>query len=436
MTSLLLVLVGVVIIMFIGVPVAFAFALGGFLLCEIYGIGITGAISASFNRLNMYSLMALPLFVLLGALMNRGDLARILINFVNSLVGRKKGGLGTVLILANAIFGAMCGVASSALAAIGGILIPEMEKRGYPRGHSTGIAISSSVLSLLIPPSTSMIIFGIAGRVSIPLLFAATFIPGVILTTLLIIVNNVMVKKIPTIKPLPELTKLERRKELTSTGKEAIYILFLPIIILAGIYSGMFTPTEAAGVAVVYSLIIGIFIYRSINMNILWGGFCEAGKLTGSIVIVFFFFFILSRILVLENIPDALMNFLLNLSENTTVLLLVFNVILLFTGMLMDDASALILAAIVYMPAATSLGIHPLHFGAICGVNLGMGLITPPVAPLLYMGGMIGGNLELKEYYKPALYSMLFAYLPVIILTTYIPNLSLMIPKFFLSMMR
>jgi len=425
-----------IVIMFIGVPVAFAFALGGFLLCEMYGIGITGAISASFNRLNMYSLMALPLFVLLGSLMNRGDLARLLINFVNSLVGRKKGGLGTVLILANAIFGAMCGVASSALAAIGGILIPEMEKKGYPRGYSTGIAISSSVLSLLIPPSTSMIIFGIAGRVSIPLLFAATFIPGLLLTVLLIIINNVMIKKIPSVKPLPKIDKFEYRKQVIHTGKESIYILFLPILILVGIYSGMFTPTEAAGVAVVYSLIIGIFMYKSINMNILWGSFCEAGKLTGSIVIVFFFFFILSRILVLENIPDVLMNFLLSLSKSTTVLLIIFNVILLFTGMLMDDASALILAAIVYMPAATSLGIHPLHFLAICGVNLGMGLITPPVAPLLYMGGMIGGNLELKEYYKPALYSILFAYLPVILLTTYIPDLSLMIPRFFMSLMR
>lgn len=436
MTSLFLVLIGVVLIMFIGVPVGFAFGLGGFILCRIYGIPITGAISASFSRLNMYSLMALPLFILLGSLMNRGELAKLLIDFVNSIVGRKKGGLGTVLILTNTIFGAMCGVASSALAAIGGILIPEMEKKGYPRGHSTGIAIASSVLSLLIPPSTSMIVFGIAGRLSIPLLFAATLIPGLILTVLLIILNNVMVKNIPSIKPLPELTRVEKRREIIKTGKQSLYILLMPIIILVGIYTGVFTPTEAAAVAVIYSFIIGLLIYKSINMNILWTSICEAGKLTGSIIIVFFFFFIVSRILVLEHVPDALMRFLTSFSENKIVLLMIFNVILLITGMIMDDASALILAAIVYMPAATSVGIHPIHFGAICGVNLGMGLITPPVAPLLYMGGMVGGNLELKEYYKPTLYAIIFGYIPVILLTTYVPFIALALPNLFMSAIR
>ena len=266
---LVLVIIGAVIAMFIGVPVAFAFALGGFFLCEFYGIGITGAISASFNRLNMYSLMALPLFILLGTLMNRGGLARRLIDFVAALLTKKKGGLGIVLIVSNAIFGAICGVASSALAAIGGMLIPEMEKKGYPRGYSTGLAISSSVLSLLIPPSTSMIIFGIAGRISIPLLFMATIIPGLILTVLLCIMNNVMVKNIPTIQEIPEISSLERKRNIMRTGKSASFVLFLPILILVGIYGGIFTPTEAAAVAVVYSIIIGFFIYRDLNSNII-----------------------------------------------------------------------------------------------------------------------------------------------------------------------
>jgi len=430
------VIVGSILAMFIGVPVAFSFALAGFLLCSIYGIGITGAISASFDRLNMYAIMALPLFILLGSLMNQGGLAKRLINFVNVLFGRKKGGLGRVLIISNAIFGAICGVATSALAALGGILIPEMEKRGYPRGYSTGMAVSSSVLSLLIPPSTSMIIFGIAGRVSIPLLFAATIIPGIILTVILCIINNVMVKSIPSIQDLPKTIPSERKKEIVHATKGAIYILVLPLFILGGIYGGMFTPTEAASIALIYALIIGVFVYKEINLNIVWSSLAKSGSLTGSVIIVFFFFFVLSRVLILEEMPDAMMNFLFSISNNRIILLLLLNFILLITGMLMDDASGLILAAIIYLPAAKSLGIDPLQFGAICGVNLGMGLITPPVAPLLYMGGIVGGNLELKDYFKPALYSIIFGYLPVILLTTYIPAISLTLPKLITNVFR
>jgi len=432
--NLILVIIGSIFAMFIGVPVAFSFALAGFLLCSIYGIGITGAISASFDRLNMYAIMALPLFILLGSLMNQGGLARRLIDFVNVLLGRKKGGLGTVLIVSNAIFGAICGVATSALAALGGILIPEMEKRGYPRGYSTGMAVSSSVLSLLIPPSTSMIIFGIAGKISIPLLFAATIIPGIILTVILCIINNVMVKSIPTIQTLPKTIPSERKKEIVHATKGAIYILFLPLFILGGIYGGMFTPTEAASIALIYALIIGVFVYKEINLNILWSSLAKAGSLTGSVIIVFFFFFVLSRVLILEELPDAMMNFLFSISNNRIILLLLLNFILLITGMLMDDTSGLILAAIIYLPAAKSLGIDPIQFGAICGVNLGMGLITPPVAPLLYMGGIVGGNLELKDYFKPALYSIIFGYIPVILLTTYIPAISLTLPKLVMNL--
>lgn len=431
--ALTLVILGAIVAMFFGVPVAYSFALAGFLLCGIYDIGITGAISASFSRLSAFAFMALPLFIILGSLMNQGGLARRLIDFVAALVGRKKGGLGVILILTNTIFGAICGVASSALAAIGGMLIPEMEKKGYPRGYSTGMAISSSVLSLLIPPSTSMIIFGIAAKLPIPLLFMATIIPGLILTILLCIMNNVMVKKIPTIQDLPEISRLERKRQISQTGKKSVFVLFLPILIFIGIYGGMFTPTEAAAVAVIYALIIGFFVYRELNLNILWNSVVDAGKMTGSVFVVFFFFLLLSRILVLNNIPNLLVNFLFSISTNKNILLLMLNIILLFTGMLMDDASGLILAAIIYLPAAQAIGVHPIHFGAICGVNLGMGLITPPVAPLLYLGGIVGGNLELKDYYKVPIYSLLFAYLPVILLTTYVPALSMTIPKFYMK---
>jgi len=281
-----------------------------------------------------------------------------------------------------------------------------------------------------------MIIFGVSARVSIPLLFVATIIPGLILTVLLCIINSIMTKQIPSIQILPEVSHSERRREILQAGKKAIFILFMPILILVGIYGGIFTPTEAASVAVVYVCIIGFFVYKDLNFKILWNSIIKSGSLTGSIVIVFFFFFVLSRVLILEHAPDLMLNFLFKISNNYYVLLFLINIILLITGMLMDDCSALILAAIIYLPAAEALGIDPIQFGAICGVNLGMGLITPPVAPLLYMGGIVGGKLELKEYYRPALYSVLFAYIPVTILTTYIPAISLTLPKLVMNLYR
>lgn len=422
--------------MLAGVPVAFTFALAAFLLCGVYGIDLSGAVHCAFQRLNMFALLALPLFILLGALMSHGGLARRLIDFVNALVGRMKGGLGIVLIVSNTLFGAISGVATSALATIGSIMIPEMERHGYPRGYSTGFAISSSVLSLLIPPSTSMIIFGIAGRVSIPLLFAATVIPGLILTAILCTINVIMCRNISTIQVPPKVSFAERGKGIVRAGKGAFFILLLPLVVLGGIYGGMFTPTEAAAVSTVYALLLGFFVYRTLNLKGTFQALMGAGSLTGCIVIVFFFFFILSRVLIIEEMPSLMINFLFKISQNRLVLLLIMNIVLLITGMLMDDCSGLILAAIIYLPVAKALGLDPLHFGAIVGVNLGMGLITPPVAPLLYMGGIVGGNLPLREYFRPAMYSMIFGFVPVILLTTYIPRLSLALPHLIMAIRR
>jgi len=434
LTPLILVIIGAIGLMLAGVPVAFAFALAGFLLCIIYGIDLSGAVHGAFKRLNMFALLALPLFILLGTVMSHSGLARRLADFVNAIVGRIRGGLGVVLIVSNALFGAISGVATSALATLGTIMIPEMERVGYPRGYSTGLAVSSSVLSLLIPPSTSMIIFGIAGRVSIPLLFAATLIPGIILTVILSIINIIMCRNIPTIQVPPKISFAEQSKNIARTGGRAFFVLLLPLVILGGIYGGVFTPTEAAGVAVVYALFAGLFVYRTLNLRTMCRALIGAGNLTGCIVIVFFFFFVLSRVLIIEEIPSRMVAALLSITENKLLLLLIFNVVLFVTGMFMDDCSGLILSAIVYLPVATAIGIDPLHFGAIVGVNLGMGLITPPVAPLLYLGGVVGGGLPLKEYFKPAMYCIIFGFLPVLLLTTYIPALSLTLPHLIIAM--
>jgi len=434
--ALALVIIGAIVTMLGGLPVAFAFLLGSIVLCIIYGLEMAGTVNAAYHIMNQWALLALPLFILLGTMMGRGGLAAKLVDFVNALVGRVRGGLGVVLVVTNTFFGAISGSAASALATIGTIMIPEMERLGYPKGYSTGLAISSSVLSLLIPPSVSMIIFGITGGISIPLLFAATLIPGLILTILLSIINIIMTRRMPTIQVAPKIGFAEQGKNIVRAGKKAFFVLLLPLIILGGIYSGMFTPTEAAAVAGVYAIVVGWFIYRILNLRTIGQTIIEAGGLTGCMIIVLFAFLMLSRILIVKEVPSQLLALVLSLSTNKYVILLLLNVVLMIMGMFMTDVPALILAAIVLLPVTNALGINPLHFGAICGVNLGMGLITPPVAPLLYLGGVVGGNLPLKEYIKPALYGIIFAFLPVILITTYVPAVSLTLPRLVIAIQR
>jgi C4-dicarboxylate transporter DctM subunit len=436
MNLLILVTIGVMLLMLAEVPVAFAFCLGSFLLAIIYGLDLPGLVMGAIRLLNAYIFLTLPLFILLGTLMNSSGLATRLIAFVNSIVGRMKGGLGIVLIVTNTIFGAMCGIATSALATLGTIMIPEMEKAGYPKGHSTGFAVNSCVLSLLIPPSGSMILFGFVARVSIPLLFAATLIPGLILAVLLSIVNVIMCRNMTTIKLLPKASFLEKSKEVVRTGKKGFFVILMPVVILGGLYSGVFTPTEAASIAVVYALIIGLVVYRTLKFRQLWEAVADAGRIAGTMIIVFFFFFIMSRVLISEQVPSLILDFMLSISDSQVILLLLLNVVLFITGMFMEDTSGLLLAAIFYLPVAKAIGVDPIHFGAIVGVNLGLGLITPPVAPILYFGGVVAGGLPLREYVKPVIYGILFGYIPVLAIVTYVPAVSLTLPNLIMALSR
>jgi tripartite ATP-independent transporter DctM subunit len=311
-----------------------------------------------------------------------------------------------------------------------------MEASGYPRGFSTGFAVSSCILSLLIPPSIGMIIYGLAAHVSIPLLFAATLVPGIILTVILCIISMILCRRIPTIKVTSRVSFSQQRKNIVRTTRRAFFTLFLPVVVLGGLYSGIFTTTESAAVAVVYALIVGWFIYGHLNPRRIWEAVVSAGMMTGAIIMIVFFFLVLSHVLIKEQVPSALMGLLTRVSDNRIVLLILINIILFVTGMFMDDISGLILSAIVYLPMAQSIGVDPVHFGAICAVNLGMGLLTPPVAPILYLGQVVSGGLPLKDYIRPVMYCIVFAYLPVIILTTYVPQISLALPHLIIAMRR
>jgi len=412
----------------VGVPVAIAFGVGSIILCLVYNIDPGFVMPIAFKSLDSYIFLALPLYILAGSLMGESGIGDALINLFTTLFGQIKGGLAAALVGTNAVFGAVSGAASSAVGALGPVVIPRMVKAGYPRGFASALTAASAVLSLLIPPTMGQIIYGVLAHLPITILFVTILGPGLLLTLVFIVISLVMCRNMPNLVTAP---KVGFRRYSRDAGRSFIktsWALFMPVIILGGIYSGIFTPTEAACVAVIYCIPVGFFVYHTLSVKSLAKTTLQAGVITASIMIVFFFLFIFSRIFIVKSLPAAILAILTGLSSNKYVLLLLLNLLMIVMGMVMDDTSALVIAAIIIHPVAMAIGINPFQFAAVVGVNLGMGLITPPVAPTLYMAARMGGGIPLEEYIKPAFIYVLFGYLPVLILTTYVPQLSLFIP--------
>ena len=433
MTFVLVSLVLVVIVMLLGVPVGFAFGLGGFAILAFTGLDPRFAIPAAFRNLESYTLLALPLFILAGGLMRDADISRRLIAFTMSFLGRVKGGLGMVCVVSCAIFGAISGSGSAAIAAIGSVMIPEMVEQGYPRGYSTGLVAASSMLALLIPPSIPMIVFAMTAQISILAAFLSTLVPGILMVIAYCIINLIMSRKMPRVKITARKSLGETMIGVGRSGKQAAFALFMPILVLGGIYGGVFTPTEAAGISALYAVVVGFVFYRTMTFRGMTNNVKGSMITSGVVMILLFFILMVSRILVTYQVPQQLTELIFKFTTNKWLVLLMLNVILLLMGMLVDDVSGNILSAAILLPIAKSVGIDPIHFAAISVTNLSLGNITPPCAPLLYLAGLIGGNLPLNEYVKPASYFMIFGALPVILAVTYVPEFALVLVNLFLK---
>ncbi|WP_370298880.1 TRAP transporter large permease [Pontibacterium sp.] len=428
MTLFLISMLIVVVLILIEIPVAFAFGIGAVLFAFLTGNNISFLIPHGFKTASGFALLALPLFIFAGLLMAEGGISERLLNFVNSLVGRIKGGLGAVTVLTCALFGAISGSSSAAIAAVGQIMIPRMVREGYPEGHATALVACSSVLALLIPPSIPMIVFSITGGLSVGAAFLSTIIPGIMLTILYCVLNMWFLRNDQNIKVEPQLPFKQAAKGVVTTGYNAAFALLMPLIILGAIYSGIATPTEAAAIAVIYAIPVGLFIYKGMSLKSLGAVTVRAVTMTGSIMAVLFFLFIMSRAMILEQVPRDLAQALLTISDNKYVLLLLINLLLLLIGMIVDDISGSVLAAIIFLPIINELGIDPIHFAAVVGVNLGLGNVSPPCAPMLYMAGGVS-KLSLDRYITPTLKFLCFGHLPMVFLVTFVPELSLFLPK-------
>lgn len=419
-----------VVTLILGIPIPFAFGATVIWLATSLGFQTDFLLSAGYNQVNSVVLLAIPLFILAGGIMEKGRIGAALIDIVQKFVGRSKSGLANAAVVASAIFGAISGSAAATLSCIGSIMNPRMEAAGYEKGYIGALMAAACPLGLLIPPSSAQILYAWSSGTSVLACFVATVGPGILLVCLLCIVNMFLVRKMPI--KLAE--KQAPQVWIKDTGKKtlgAIPALLMPVIILGGIYGGVMTPTEAAAVSVLYAIPVGMFVYKGLTPRGLLDALNDTSTTTGVCMVMFFMVMIMSRLLTMQNVPNQIATGLLSITDNKVVILLMINVFMIIIGMLMDDVSGILLCTPILYPVMMGIGIHPVHFAAILGVNLGMGNITPPTAPMLYLSGRVC-KAKLNGMLPPILIFIIFAWIPTLLLTTFIPALSLTLPKMIL----
>lgn len=418
-----------VLLLSFGVPLPYCFGGALMTMCLFGGATMQGTMVWGYTQLANPVLLCIPLFVFAGTVMSESGIAASLLKFVNIFVGRIRGGLGVVAAVSCAIIGAISGSGLTGVAATGPLLIPEMAEKGYPRGYATALVANSSILGLLIPPSVTMIIYGWVTDTSILACFLATLGPGLLITFLFSIVNLVMARKFPLVldppKKLPEVVK-----EGVACTSRAIPALVMPLIILGGIYGGIMTPTEAAAVAVIYAIPVGFLIYKGLNLDTFLKAAKNSATAVGAIMVMIVFSLMLSQIFVMEDVPQALVEGVFTITQNKVLLLILINFLLFFVGMIVNDVTAIILIAPLLLPLMEAIGVSPVQFAAIMGVNTAMGGVTPPYASILYLGMRIG-KVEFSEVIKPAMILIICGYVPVVFLTSLWPSLSLFFPGLF-----
>lgn len=424
-----LIAVGILLfLMIVGVPVAWSFAGVLAYLTFAYDANFNTLMLQGYRSIDSVILIALPLFVLTGYLMQSGGIALRLVNFIEVLVGKRKGGMGASMVLASGIFGAIAGTATAAVASIGTIMIGPLEQRGYPRGYSSALLGISSLLGILIPPSITMILFAVVTRQSVAACFAASIGPALLLIAGLILANRFSVGRL-----FQEISSAAQDglEELPSKGTaafRALPALSLPVIILGGIYGGICTPTEAAAIAAFIAIVIGFFVYRDLTIKRLSDSVIAAAETTGTVILILLFSFMIGRILASERIPQELTEVITGLVKDPMMILIAVNIFLIVAGMIMDDVSVTVVVAPLFLPLMVASGVNPIHYASIVACSVVIGANSPPVAPILYMACRIG-QVPIHKAVMPAIALMALVGLPVMIITSLVPQLSLFFPK-------
>ncbi len=425
--GILILVTSFIVFLILRIPVAFAIGLSALLTIVVsmpFIPSVTTLAQRMATSLGSFTLSAIPFFILAGQVMNKGGIAKRLIDFAKAIVGPLPGGLAFVNIVACMLFGAISGSAVAAASAIGGFMNPMMEKDGYDKSFSAAVNITSATTGLIIPPSNVLIIYSLAsGGVSIAALFIAGYIPGILIGLALMLVAGVysLIKKYPT-------EKMVSFKVFLKRFFNAFPSLLLLFIVIGGIVGGIFTATEASAVAVIYTFILA-FIYKEITVKDVPSIFLETIKTSSIVLLLIATSIAMSWVMSYENIPQEISAALLGVSDNPVVILIIINLILLFVGVFMDMTPAVLIFTPIFLPIVTNLGMNPVHFGIVMILNLCIGLCTPPVGSVLFVGCSVA-ELSIQKVIRPLL-PLFLIMIAVLVMITFIPQLSLWLPNMF-----
>ena len=417
------------VLLVIGVPIAFVLGLVG--LCNILVTGETDFLmmipARMFGGMDNFALLAIPAFILAGELMNAGGVTDRLVQFGNMTLGRLRGGMGYANVIVSMFLAGCTGAATSEAAAVGSVMIPAMKKSGYDLDFAAGLTSTASTMGPIIPPSMPFIVYGVVGGVSIGGLFFAGVIPGIMVGASLMFVVNILSRR----RNYPVSKERYTLRQILEVSRDALISLSVPVIILGGIMSGVFTPTEASAIAAFTALFIAGVIYRELTLKGLYQIILKTGITTAIILLIVGTANIFGWVLAANNVPQKLVEILLSISSNKYVLLMLINIFLIITGTFMESLASIVIMVPILSPVIQSLGIDPLHFGVIYVLNVVIGLNTPPVGVCLYVTSAVG-KISFERLVK-AIVPFFIAMVIVLLLVTYIPVLSTWLPKLMLG---
>lgn len=420
--------IALVVTLVLNMPVGIAIGVSS--LCAILADGRISSlyiVQQLVTSADSFPLMAIPLFILAGELMGAGGVSKRLLNVCNVFLGRFTGGLATVTIVLCMFFAAVSGSGPATVAAIGSMVIPTMLDKGYSKSFTLALIATAGSIGVIIPPSIPMVIYGVSTSTSISSLFMAGFLPGILIGFSLIVVSYLYCKK--------QGWKGDERKYTAKEKLAAIWdakwALLNPIIILGGIYAGIFTPTEAAAVAAVYAFICGAFIYREFNIKEMFATIGNACNTTGTTMVIIGCATAFTKILTIEKIPGAITNGIINFTDNKILILLLINVLLLIVGCFMDTTPAMMVLAPILLPIAVQFGVDPIHFGIVMVVNLAIGFITPPLGINLFVASRVGRS-DLETVCS-GIIKFILVMVVDLLLITFIPVISMTLPNIFMK---
>lgn len=415
--------ISLLVLILVGMPIAIALAMSSALTILLYGTATPLLqVRSVVTAVSSYPLLAIPLFILAGDLMYTGGLSKRLVRLADAWLGSVKASLAYATVAASTFFAAISGSGPATVAAIGSNVVPEMEKRGYPRDYSTALAAAAGIVGVLIPPSIPFVMFGISSGASVSTLFMAGIIPGLMFSVGFCLMARFLYGK----RKIESEVRKFNLKEALMVTKDSIFAVLAPVIVLGGIYGGIFSPTEAAAVSVFYAIVIGFFVYKELTVKTLVEAFIKSTKTTATCMGLVAFASTFGRLLTLEQVPNNLANFIAGISSNRYIILLLINIFLIFVGMFMETIASIIILTPILLPVVTGLGVDPVMFGVMMTANLAIGFCTPPLGVNLFVASGISG-LKVEAITKAILpyFAVMFI---VLLLISFVPAVSLALP--------